>query len=409
MKEAYSEQILHEVLVDTGAIRKGTMLVVDPYAGSGTTGVSLADQVFNGNLRGARFAGIEANPFLRLAASAKVRALESPPAGFRRIGGHVAAKALRPRAPRAAMPGLSTFHRPEFFSPEAIHELLCLRAAVDAVSGDVPDLIADLLRVCLAAAVEPSSNLRRDGRALRYEPAKGVRRPIDEFLLRVQCVADDLEAVGDGFAGDVVEADARCVGAFEGVARADLAIFSPPYPNNIDYTEVYKLEAWLLGLICTSDQFADQRRRSVRSHPSLKFDEVYSYSRTPIAHAVEALAEPLLAAVPRDDRYAAGRRRVIRGYLDDMLQTLQHLKSCLRPGAPLVYVVGNSMHGSPGNDQSYVIAADLLIARLAELVGFQIDRILVARRPKRRANDEPFLRESVVFAISPEQPPVGER
>jgi DNA modification methylase len=32
-------------------------------------------------------------------------------------------------------------------------------------------------------------------------------------------------------------------------ADFDLILTSPPYPNNIDYSEVYKLELWLLGFI----------------------------------------------------------------------------------------------------------------------------------------------------------------
>jgi hypothetical protein len=38
-----------------------------------------------------------------------------------------------------------------------------------------------------------------------------------------------------------------------------------------------------------------------------------------------------------------------------------------------------------------------VIAALAEAVGFAVDKILVARRPTRRATTSSLLRESVVF------------
>lgn len=40
----------------------------------------------------------------------------------------------------------------------------------------------------------------------------------------------------------------------------DLAVFSPPYPNSFDYTDVYNIELWTLGYI--RDAASNQRLRS---------------------------------------------------------------------------------------------------------------------------------------------------
>ena len=87
------------------------------------------------------------------------------------------------------------------------------------------------------------------------------------------------------------------------------------------------------------------------------------------------------------------------GYLRDMQTTLQSCFNALRPGGHLVYVVGNSAHGLGGD--SLIIAADVLIARLARNAGFGVQRIVVARRPTRRRVDSEFLRESIIFARRP--------
>jgi len=404
MKEAYSDQLVPRVLQDVGLADSVHVGVIDPYCGSGTTGVSLATMLSEGGLREAHFFGVEANPFLQLAASAKLRALQSPPAEFDRLAGRIAAAALRPLAPKAVAPELSTFHRSDYVPPSHLDELLRLRAAADDIlDGDTDSTAADLVRLCIGASVEPSTLLRRDGRALRFEPEKRVQRPIDEFLRRSALVSDDLVGLGAAVAGRVALGDARDPDMFAEAAEVDLAIFSPPYPNNIDYTEVYKLEAWLLGFISNSGEFADQRRKTVRSHPSLKFEERYEYQSTSSASDIDTLVEPVWAAVPEGDRYASPRRRVIRGYVDDLFTTLCHLRASSADGAWLVYVVGNSLHGSGA--ASFTIASDLLIARLAELAGYVIDHIEIARRPRRRRTESRFLRESVVFARVGEMPP----
>ena len=33
----------------------------------------------------------------------------------------------------------------------------------------------------------------------------------------------------------------------------DLAVFSPPYPNSFDYTDVYNVELWAMGYLRNSD------------------------------------------------------------------------------------------------------------------------------------------------------------
>ncbi len=69
----------------------------------------------------------------------------------------------------------------------------------------------------------------------------------------------------------------------------------------------------------------------------------------------------------------------------------------------MVYVVGNSLHGQPGasSDRAFVIAADILMAAIAELVGMQVRQVIVTRRPHRRRANSEFLRESVVVLDVP--------
>jgi hypothetical protein len=59
---------------------------------------------------------------------------------------------------------------------------------------------------------------------------------------------------------------------------ATLSCFSPPYLNCIDYTELYKIELWLMEHIASQEQFRETRLGTLRSHPSVKFPARNSFA-----------------------------------------------------------------------------------------------------------------------------------
>jgi hypothetical protein len=137
-----------------------------------------------------------------------------------------------------------------------------------------------------------------------------------------------------------------------------------------------------------------QRQRTVRSHPSVRFSQEFSYLNSGFASDVQTLVDPIVSSVPIGDRYHEGRKEVITGYADDMLRVLVECRRVIRNNGRLVFVVGNSLHGS-GNGK-YVIAADVIMGRLAELCGWRVSEVKVARMLKRRTGESAFLRESLV-------------
>lgn len=399
MKEAFSSQLLPRLLKDLEMVGRGDLRILDPFCGVGTTLVSAVVAASSGDLKSPVVYGIERNPFLHLAAQAKTNALAAPHRGFMEFARSVAGEAYQDRA-EYPIPALSTFRNERFFTPTHVQELLRLRTALErrSAAGDAP-LFRALGTLALGGSVEMSSRLRKDGRALRFverEPAS----PIDLFLQRSRAIDHDMPLrpapgrasayCGDGVTMDRID---RRFGLF------DLILFSPPYPNNIDYTEVYKLENWLLGFIDSQEQFADQRLATVHSHPSLKRpDRIETADASQrVKDEIKAVTSPVVAALPHD-RYRRARVEVIEGYAVDLYRTMWAARSRLKPGGTIVVVVGNSVHGE-GAD-AHVIAADLLIAQLAVVAGLHVDRVAIARQLQRRGSSSGFLRESVVFATS---------
>jgi hypothetical protein len=404
LKEAFSRRLLGRILKDAGLGNREHLAVLDPFAGSGTTAVSLGDAIEDGSLKGARFVGYECNPFLHLVATCKLSAFQAPTSTFLPLAKRVAALAARNKVAAPDLPELSAFHNESFFERSDLLRLLQIRAAIELVEekgADPADL--ELARLCVAASVEPTSSLRRDGRALRYSPSSERLSPVQEFLRRAGWIDEDMPRRRLPLKGRMVLGDGRTLRPRPPRdASIDLVLFSPPYPNNIDYTEVYKLEAWFLGFISNSDEFAAQRLKTVYSHPSLlrtPKDE-RATSRPPIRRSGSGFTlSRLIDAVP-SDRYERARKAMITGYAGDMKTTLETCYAALKPGAELVYVVGNSLHGE--GDSAFVIAADLLLAELASEAGFDVERIEIARELRRRLASSRFLRESVVFLKRPE-------
>lgn len=399
MKEAYSPYLYRRVVKELALGDAKHVRVHDPFLGSGTTLVSAMLDNDGPVVKGS---GSEVNPFLGLLASAKLAVLTLDAVARGELRDELQSQsnaimmgaAAAEGAPTPA-PDLAAFAEAKYFPPAHLSELLHLRDQWTALPSG---LCKDLIGVALGGSVEPCSRLRRDGRALRYEKTKKPARPRTEFEKRVSTIASDLVTVRPRGASGVRLADGLQPTGWPRMGTADLVCFSPPYPNNIDYTEVYKLEAWFLGLIVDADAFRTQRARTMRSHPSLKFAErTWADVPADLLERTATMAQPIIDAVP-EDRYRHQRERVARGFLEDCAVVLYRSFRSLKPGGAAVYAVGNSRHGMAENQ--YTIASDVLMAEIATFVGFDVQDVRVARDLHRRGRHD-HLRESVVFLRKP--------
>lgn len=393
LKEAYSLQLLPRIFKDASFSAPTEFSILDPFVGSGTTllsAVSLASQA------GVplRAVGIERNPFIHVLASAKVAAATQ---GAQLISelrkSEVQVQRRYTSLIRSRLETESaTLNNEAYFSKTYRRSLLALARAVDECSHvDV----RNILRVCVASSVESAGRLRRDGRALRFVPERRPKHPLDSFKENFEICVNDLATLKTDLCSidaSVLHGDGRYPDLNNETNAFDFIIFSPPYPNNIDYTEVYKTEAWTLGLYASAAEMKNYRLASVRSHPSIQFPESYSYRGTEVESQINELLEPLLSCVPKD-RYDLGRRQVIQGYADDMHQVLVRSRKLIKETGRLIFVVGNSAHAT--GEGRFVIAADLLMCALAEMAGWIVEEIRVARWPVRRGGEQ-HLRESVV-------------
>ena len=110
-----------------------------------------------------------------------------------------------------------------------------------------------LARILLGSILVDCSNVIINGKGRRYRGKWQERRVTrDDVFARFEAAVaravEDLNGFDERWDSthQVFTADARS--HLTAIPTCDLAIFSPPYPNSFDYTDVYNLELWMLGL-----------------------------------------------------------------------------------------------------------------------------------------------------------------
>jgi hypothetical protein len=397
-KEAFSADLVKHLIenIDLGRKPGETIRLLDPFCGVGTTLIS-SQTIDTKKFRIEGF-GIECNPFTAFVARTKTQWPEMRASEIRRLATRILAN--QDFSDSVPLPELSSIRTGRCISRHAATQVLNVRRYVEGLDQS-PD--RDALLLGLASSIDVVSRVRRDGRALRL-----VEKPRTQFkqVLRSRwdAIAEDVEKLQEAHSSPaavtVLSGDGRAAISHLAAGTIDLLVTSPPYPNNIDYNEVYKLELWLMGFVKTPQEFLGLRRSTFRSHPTCsEVDESSVSSREfeemmddgPIADLVGMIVRRARAL---DKEQSRGRKRVLEGYIFDTWNSLKTHLAYLRSGGCAVYVVGNSLHG--GKDRPYLIPTDLIVSELAALVGFEVEKLIVARPLRRRLAGNHFLRDSVI-------------
>ena len=390
-KESFSADLLRVVLEDLNP-RRRKLRLLDPFCGVGTTLIAAQELQLKGYDITAT--GIERNPFIAFVAKTKA----SWPTMSRRVLRDASLDVLeyaRASTNTLPLPNNSSFLSSRCITPYMTRRLL---QTAQAIRNHGRSVNHEALLLGLASAIEPVSKTRKDGRALRIvvKPRTTMTSVLNE---RWDAIIEDVGLMQNALAATriptVLFGDGRRPTSLGIAERSqDLVFTSPPYPNNIDYTEVYKLELWLLGHVTNASEFLQLRRQTFRSHPTSGLEapseSFMSASRrgrlgsllSPIVDRIAALEEPW-------------RLRVLLAYFSDLWTTLEECRRVLRKNGHAIFVVGNSLHGAAANP--YLIPTDLVLGAIAEKVGFQVERTIAARSLKRRLSGNHFLRESLVI------------
>ncbi len=189
-------------------------------------------------------------------------------------------------------------------------------------------------------------------------------------------------------------ADARNMRRYMSPNSIDAIITSPPYPNEKDYSRTTRLESVLLGFMSSREDLRKQKQQFIRSNTRgvYKADEDHHWVQDipriqELANSIEARRLELGKTSGFEKQYA----KVVRLYFGGMARHLSELRSLLRPGAKLAYVVGDQA--------SYfriMIRTGQILAEVAERLGYEVMDIDLFRTRFSTATKE-HLREEVLL------------
>ncbi len=383
--------------------------VLDPFCGTGTTLVECKKL-------GIASVGIESNPMAHFASSVKV-------------DWSVDASALLEYAEEVAV---ST---QEILDRDGSNEWtgLPLLATNENAQAQMRQLGLEQSKLLLKDSISPiplhktlvlldeidrhgETSLRRYGRLalakalthrignLKFGPEVGLGRIKDDAPV-VEAWLDCMREIGHdvGFMKErarvpaqVHKADSREADRALSPNSIDAVITSPPYPNEKDYTRTTRLESVILGLIRDRRELRSLKQNLIRSNTRgvYKSDtDDKEVAQHPAIMEIADAIERRRIELGKTSGFERLYPRVTQLYFGGMVRHLASLRTVLRPGAKLAYVVGDQ-----ASYLRVMIRTGQILADLAESLGYRVIGIDLFRTRLSTVTGEQLREEVVLLA-----------
>lgn len=223
-----------------------------------------------------------------------------------------------------------------------------------------------LFRILVGGILVEASNVVINGKGRRYrrnwkERRRKVSKVMGLFASRAKEAISDIEAFADRHRPStrVLVGDAR---KRRPGKKHDLSIFSPPYPNSFDYTDIYNLELWMLGYLKGSADNRDLRKSTLSSHVQLQ----RSFALPPEGSAMLNDTLEQLEEL-KEELWNPWIPNMVGGYFADMMRVLENVRSGLHAGRRCCIVIGDSRYGG------VLVPAAKVLAELSEATGWKIE------------------------------------
>lgn len=171
----------------------------------------------------------------------------------------------------------------------------------------------------------------------------------------------------------VHHADARHMLDVLEPGSVDAVITSPPYPNEKDYTRTTRLESVLLGFIKNKADLRALKQGLVRSNTRNVYkadtDDQWIAGHPEIERIAEAI-EHRRIELGKTSGFERLYARVTKLYFGGIARHLAALRTILRPGAQLAYVVGDQ-----ASYLRVMIPTGTLLADIAQSLSYELVRI----------------------------------
>lgn len=360
-KEAYAPEIVKRAILESEIPVKSCL---DPFGGSGTT--ALACQFL-----GVTPTTIEVNPYLSDLIQAKLESYD-----FSTLSNDLGAVVKRSYSISINIDNIRESLPPTFIEPgvkgrwifdaECAIRIFKILAAIDELHNLKNK---KLFKILLGGILIDISNVKVNGKGRRYKKNWANNRIIPEkvdkiFQLSVTNAISDITLYQQrkSLEYNLLTGDSRQL--ISKVSEIDLCIFSPPYPNSFDYTDVYNVELWVLGYLKNAFDNNKLRKNTLSSHVQTK--RVYSLPPKSSKSLDSAMKD--LENV-KNDLWNKDIPSMVGAYFYELMNMIETIKSKMNPNSKLWMIVGDSKY------QGIYIPVATILVELATSLGFTVDTI----------------------------------
>jgi len=345
-KEGYSGELVWNLLRELNIPKNSTVL--DPFCGTGNTLLACKQMGYNS-------IGFDILPLGVFVSNTKLQQgydLELLYEKIREI------TKLKFGETSSKWPDLNFIDIRKSFSRYSRKDILFFKERIMEIEDEK---IRNFMLLSLLSIVIPSSNVKRDGGVLKIVKKRHlppVRHLFKNKLKRMYKDIKRAEPFPEGIVAEARLGDARSLPLQS--ESVDACITSPPYLNWVDYTKIYGFE---LALLVSSEEIKALRKTSIRSHVGAEYRKKIRLKSNRIGRILDKISEkPGFVKHPQ----------VVEGYFEDMYMSMRSIHKSLKEKGKAALVVGNVCL------PNITIDTDLILAELAEDIGFKVKEILVA-------------------------------
>ena len=364
-KEGFGHTLVERAIADTRVIRKKKNLtVLDPFSGSGTTPLTALQNNCNA-------IGLEVNPFMNFIGKTKSTPLNNDKSFYE---SELEEILNNPQIEIESMlENISTFtsngqNEKWLFNKSVLRGFEALNKHIDTVDNQ------DLFRLALYTSVMQCCNAKKDGKCLRYKKGWDTLGYYsielrNEFERNAVQIINDMEInpLREGNR-NFINKDSRKAMTELSNQSIDLMVFSPPYLNSFDYSDIYRPELFLGGYVKNNSELRLIRKETLRSHVQYKWekcDKSQSIWAQNIANQIRENKELL---------WNKDIPEMIDSYFYDMEQIFKEAYRIAEPHAQLWFVIATSAYAG------IEVPVDLILADIATRQGWNLKNVNALRK-----------------------------
>lgn len=387
-KEGFGNTLVERAIIETRKTRGiNNLTVLDPFSGSGTSPLTALQNKCDA-------IGLEVNPFMNFIGKTKSIPLTKDKREYvKELDEILKNKSIEIESP---LEKISTFtsnvnNRKWLFNKSVLRGFEALNGHINKVEN------TDIFRLALFTSVMQCCNAKKDGKCLRYKKEWDTLGYSSLELRSAfaknanQIINDIIENPLYSGKREFLNKDSRKAILELPNQSMDLVIFSPPYLNSFDYSDIYRPELFLGGYVKNNDELRLIRKETLRSHVQYKWDSCdkpHSLWAQNIAQRVQDHEELL---------WNKDIPNMINSYFYDMEQIFKEAYRVATPHAQLWFVIATSSYAG------IEIPVDLILTDIAVGQGWNLKNVNALRklRTSSQCSNEDIrkirLRESLII------------